>query len=241
MRAANDEKIFKKIYVPCSRRAQLRTCLEKLKDLVPLGPESARHTTLGLLTRAKHFIKVNAQSMMYLYIWIAFDFFGERALNNLQKNRCVSWSQLKMTSSVGNEKWRATFRLMCSSDCAKERSSREELHEKDVKNSEKDGSGEWGVGEGGPSWRGRSRHCQELIVLQKLHYVKESQRIVKNRQGSPKMAEHGRGWQRISVGFDPIVRPPLSEINSSVMICSWWLWSHPSLWSPSGDPSILLA
>ena len=40
------------------RRAQLRTCLEKLKDLVPLGPESARHTTLGLLTRAKHFIKV---------------------------------------------------------------------------------------------------------------------------------------------------------------------------------------
>jgi len=40
-----------------NRRAQLRTCLEKLKDLVPLGPESARHTTLGLLTRAKHFIK----------------------------------------------------------------------------------------------------------------------------------------------------------------------------------------
>jgi len=45
------------LFLCCTRRAQLRTCLEKLKDLVPLGPESARHTTLGLLTRAKHFIK----------------------------------------------------------------------------------------------------------------------------------------------------------------------------------------
>lgn len=46
------------------RRAQLRTCLEKLKDLVPLGPESARHTTLGLLTRAKHFIKVSIRAFI---------------------------------------------------------------------------------------------------------------------------------------------------------------------------------
>ncbi|KAF4517021.1 hypothetical protein B566_EDAN013212 [Ephemera danica] len=38
-------------------RAHLRTCLEKLKDLVPLGPEASRHTTLGLLTKAKRFIK----------------------------------------------------------------------------------------------------------------------------------------------------------------------------------------
>ncbi|XP_059477675.1 max dimerization protein 1-like isoform X2 [Neocloeon triangulifer] len=40
-----------------NRRAHLRTCLEKLKDMVPLGPESSRHTTLGLLTKAKRFIK----------------------------------------------------------------------------------------------------------------------------------------------------------------------------------------
>ncbi|KAL6262614.1 hypothetical protein P5V15_005407 [Pogonomyrmex californicus] len=40
-----------------SRRAHLRTCLEKLKLLVPLGPETSRHTTLGLLTKAKRFIK----------------------------------------------------------------------------------------------------------------------------------------------------------------------------------------
>ncbi|XP_073954984.1 max dimerization protein 1-like isoform X2 [Choristoneura fumiferana] len=40
-----------------NRRAHLRTCLEKLKDMVPLGPEASRHTTLGLLTKAKRFIK----------------------------------------------------------------------------------------------------------------------------------------------------------------------------------------
>lgn len=40
-----------------NRRANLRHCLEKLKDIVPVGPESSRHTTLGLLTKAKGFIK----------------------------------------------------------------------------------------------------------------------------------------------------------------------------------------
>lgn len=40
-----------------NRRAHLRQCLEQLKDLVPLGPEASRHTTLGLLTKAKRFIK----------------------------------------------------------------------------------------------------------------------------------------------------------------------------------------
>ncbi|KFW91346.1 Max dimerization protein 1, partial [Phalacrocorax carbo] len=40
-----------------NRRAHLRLCLEKLKGLVPLGPEAARHTTLSLLTKAKLHIK----------------------------------------------------------------------------------------------------------------------------------------------------------------------------------------
>ncbi|PIO06722.1 Max dimerization protein 1 [Aquarana catesbeiana] len=39
------------------RRAHLRLCLEKLKVLVPVGPDSNRHTTLSLLTRAKLHIK----------------------------------------------------------------------------------------------------------------------------------------------------------------------------------------
>merc|ERR1711962_830728 len=40
-----------------NRRAHLRSCLENLKDIVPVGADSSRHTTLGLLNKAKHFIK----------------------------------------------------------------------------------------------------------------------------------------------------------------------------------------
>jgi len=40
-----------------NRRAHLRGCLERLKELVPLGAESSRHTTLGLLNKAKGFIR----------------------------------------------------------------------------------------------------------------------------------------------------------------------------------------
>ena len=41
-----------------NRRAHLRHCLEKLKDIVPVRADSSRHTTLGLLKEAKLFIKV---------------------------------------------------------------------------------------------------------------------------------------------------------------------------------------
>ncbi|TRY69609.1 hypothetical protein DNTS_032730 [Danionella cerebrum] len=40
-----------------NRRAHLRLCLERLKALIPLGPECSRHTTLGLLNKAKAHIK----------------------------------------------------------------------------------------------------------------------------------------------------------------------------------------
>lgn len=43
--------------IVCYRRAHLRSCLERLKELVPLGSESSRHTTLGLLNKAKCFIR----------------------------------------------------------------------------------------------------------------------------------------------------------------------------------------
>ncbi|XP_034393040.1 max dimerization protein 4 isoform X2 [Cyclopterus lumpus] len=42
---------------PTLRRAKLRLYLEQLKKLVPLGPDSTRHTTLSLLKRAKMHIK----------------------------------------------------------------------------------------------------------------------------------------------------------------------------------------
>ena len=54
------------------RRAHLRNCLEKLKVLVPLGPETSRHTTLGLLTKAKRFIKVRVQ-IYFQFIFIIKD------------------------------------------------------------------------------------------------------------------------------------------------------------------------
>ncbi|KAG5278932.1 hypothetical protein AALO_G00104310 [Alosa alosa] len=40
-----------------NRRAHLRLCLERLKALIPLGPDCNRHTTLGLLNKAKGHIK----------------------------------------------------------------------------------------------------------------------------------------------------------------------------------------
>uniref|UniRef100_A0A803JC12 MAX interactor 1, dimerization protein n=1 Tax=Xenopus tropicalis TaxID=8364 RepID=A0A803JC12_XENTR len=40
-----------------NRRAHLRLCLERLKDLIPLESDAARHTTLGLLNKAKLHIK----------------------------------------------------------------------------------------------------------------------------------------------------------------------------------------
>lgn len=47
------------LFSPCSR-AHLRLCLERLKVLIPLGPDCTRHTTLGLLNKAKAHIKVRA-------------------------------------------------------------------------------------------------------------------------------------------------------------------------------------
>ncbi|XP_062845651.1 max-interacting protein 1 isoform X2 [Trichomycterus rosablanca] len=40
-----------------NRRAHLRLCLERLKTLIPLGSDCSRHTTLGLLNKAKAHIK----------------------------------------------------------------------------------------------------------------------------------------------------------------------------------------
>ncbi|XP_068114098.1 max-interacting protein 1 isoform X2 [Hyperolius riggenbachi] len=40
-----------------NRRAHLRLCLERLKTLIPLEEDSSRHTTLGLLNKAKSHIK----------------------------------------------------------------------------------------------------------------------------------------------------------------------------------------
>lgn len=40
-----------------NRRAHLRHCFDELRRVVPLAHDSPRHTTLGLLRRARHVIK----------------------------------------------------------------------------------------------------------------------------------------------------------------------------------------
>lgn len=35
----------------------MRLCMDQLKKVVPLGPDSSKHTTLGLLTKARRLIK----------------------------------------------------------------------------------------------------------------------------------------------------------------------------------------
>lgn len=51
--------LFPLCYFFLCRRAHLRLCLERLKALIPLGPDCSRHTTLGLLNKAKAHIKVH--------------------------------------------------------------------------------------------------------------------------------------------------------------------------------------
>ncbi|XDV21343.1 hypothetical protein PO909_026453 [Leuciscus waleckii] len=70
------------------RRAHLRLCLERLKSLVPLGPDSNRHTTLSLLMRAKEHIKVCANVPLAIHIRLED---GERkaqhAIDQLQREQ----------------------------------------------------------------------------------------------------------------------------------------------------------
>lgn len=66
------------------RRAHLRNCLEKLKELVPLAPEASRHTTLGLLTKAERYIKVMLRRRFYLYV------VGHPGERHAVYGRCVS-------------------------------------------------------------------------------------------------------------------------------------------------------
>lgn len=65
-----------------NRRAHLRTCLEKLKEVVPLESDSTRHTTLGLLTKAKVFIKTLEERDQKQQMYIAELLARQRFLRN---------------------------------------------------------------------------------------------------------------------------------------------------------------
>ncbi|GFR68061.1 max dimerization protein 1-like [Elysia marginata] len=81
-----------------NRRAHLRHCLERLKDLVPLGVDSSRHTTLGLLTKARSFIK-NLEDKERKAIILR----DQLERENLRlKKRLQHLNQLNGTNSISN-------------------------------------------------------------------------------------------------------------------------------------------
>ena len=103
-----------------NRRAHLRNCLEKLKDIVPVGADSSRHTTLGLLNKAKHFIRVRKETMMMVEWWHVYvdDIYNSMHSNNVSlsfdssiirpwKIRTVKCRATKTICSVSRGTWNA--------------------------------------------------------------------------------------------------------------------------------------
>merc|ERR1711862_31014 len=95
-----------------NRRAHLRSCLENLKDLVPVGADSSRHTTLGLLNKAKHFIKnleerdkksLSAKELLYReqrYLRRRLELLSEEVGVDIHKRRSISESSSSPLSSI---------------------------------------------------------------------------------------------------------------------------------------------
>merc|ERR1739848_526001 len=95
-----------------NRRAHLRSCLENLKDLVPVGADSSRHTTLGLLNKAKHFIKnleerdkksLSAKDLLHReqrYLRRRLELLSEEVGVDIHKRRSISESSSSSLSSI---------------------------------------------------------------------------------------------------------------------------------------------
>merc|ERR1711981_515182 len=95
-----------------NRRAHLRSCLENLKDLVPVGADSSRHTTLGLLNKAKHFIKnleerdkksLSAKDLLHReqrYLRRRLELLSEEVGVDIHKRRSISESSSSSVSSI---------------------------------------------------------------------------------------------------------------------------------------------
>merc|ERR1712004_815702 len=93
-----------------NRRAHLRSCLENLKDLVPVGADSSRHTTLGLLNKAKHFIKnleerdkksLSAKELLHReqrYLRRRLELLSEEVGVDIHKRRSISDSSSSLSS-----------------------------------------------------------------------------------------------------------------------------------------------
>jgi len=96
-----------------NRRAHLRSCLENLKDLVPVGADSSRHTTLGLLNKAKHFIRnleerdkknFTAKETLHReqrYLRRRLELLSDQ-VEDIHKRRSISESSTSTISSIGS-------------------------------------------------------------------------------------------------------------------------------------------
>lgn len=119
-----------------NRRAHLRNCLEKLKEMVPLGHEASRHTTLGLLTKAKRFIK-NLESQERKHTVHKDHLSREqrylrRRLEHLHLNKRRSVSECSSISSSTNSTSSQSSRCTLSSAAISSPSSISESDEVDV-------------------------------------------------------------------------------------------------------------
>lgn len=108
-----------------NRRAHLRLCLERLKSLIPLGPDCSRHTTLGLLNKAKAHIKKLEEV----------DRRSQHQLETLEREQRHLQRQLALLQSHGERERVRTDSLDSRMDSDRSESDREEI-EVDVESTE---------------------------------------------------------------------------------------------------------
>uniref|UniRef100_A0A3B3YKI2 BHLH domain-containing protein n=1 Tax=Poecilia mexicana TaxID=48701 RepID=A0A3B3YKI2_9TELE len=108
-----------------NRRAHLRLCLERLKSLIPLGPDCSRHTTLGLLNKAKAHIKKLEEV----------DRRSQHQLETLEREQRHLQRQLALLQSHGERERVRTDSLGSRMDSDRSESDREEI-EVDVESTE---------------------------------------------------------------------------------------------------------
>uniref|UniRef100_A0AAX7TPC9 BHLH domain-containing protein n=1 Tax=Astatotilapia calliptera TaxID=8154 RepID=A0AAX7TPC9_ASTCA len=108
-----------------NRRAHLRLCLERLKSLIPLGPDCSRHTTLGLLNKAKAHIKKLEE----------IDRRSQHQLETLEREQRHLQRQLALLQTHGEWERVRTDSLGSRMDSDRSESDREEI-EVDVESTE---------------------------------------------------------------------------------------------------------
>ncbi|XP_057703555.1 max-interacting protein 1-like [Corythoichthys intestinalis] len=100
-----------------NRRAHLRLCLERLKSLIPLGPDCSRHTTLGLLNKAKVHIKKLEEV----------DRRSQHQLDTLEREQRYLQRQLAQLQTLGERDRIRTDSLGSPTDSDRSESDREEI------------------------------------------------------------------------------------------------------------------